>query len=48
LTVTGLTSFQGGLGAIGEYDFHYNSYQAHDDLFWRSWHRKRAGKAICR
>jgi hypothetical protein len=33
LTVTGLTSFQGGLGAIGEYDFHYNSYQAHDDLF---------------
>jgi hypothetical protein len=34
LTVAGLTSFQGGLGAIGEYDFHYNSYQVHDDLFW--------------
>ncbi len=34
MNITGLTSFQGGLGAIGEYDFHYNSYQVHDDLFW--------------
>ena len=32
--VTGLTQFQGGLGAVGEYDFHYNSFQAYDDLYW--------------
>ena len=29
-----ITPFQGGLGAVGEYDFHYNSYQATDDLNW--------------
>ncbi|MGB7845351.1 MAG: carboxypeptidase regulatory-like domain-containing protein [Candidatus Acidiferrum sp.] len=31
---SGVTQFSGGLGAISEYDFHYNSYQAHDDLIW--------------
>jgi hypothetical protein len=30
----GITPFTGGLGAVGEYDFHYNSYQAIDDLSW--------------
>jgi hypothetical protein len=31
---SGITQFSGGLGAISEYLFHYNSYQAHDDLVW--------------
>ena len=34
INVTGLTNFQGGLGATGDYQFHYSSYQAYDDLFW--------------
>ena len=33
LTVTGLANFQGGLGAIGEFDYHYNSGQLYDDAF---------------
>ncbi|MBV9296242.1 MAG: TonB-dependent receptor, partial [Acidobacteriaceae bacterium] len=32
INVTGLTNFPGGFGAVGEYDFHYNSYQLYDDL----------------
>lgn len=32
--VTGLTNFPGGFGAVGEYKFHYNSYQVYDDAFW--------------
>ena len=31
---SGVTQFSGGLGAISEYRFHYNSYQVHDDLVW--------------
>jgi hypothetical protein len=31
---SGITQFSGGLGAISEYRFHYNSYQGHDDLVW--------------
>lgn len=31
---SGTAQFSGGLGAISEYRFHYNSYQAHDDLVW--------------
>jgi Carboxypeptidase regulatory-like domain/TonB dependent receptor len=31
---SGITQFSGGLGAISEYRFHYNSFQASDDLFW--------------
>jgi Carboxypeptidase regulatory-like domain/TonB dependent receptor-like, beta-barrel len=31
---SGVTQFSGGLGAISEYRFHYNSFQAHDDLVW--------------
>jgi hypothetical protein len=34
INIAGVTLFQGGLGAIGEYHFHYNSYQAYDDLAW--------------
>ena len=33
INVTGLTNFPGGVGAVGEYDFHYNSYQLYDDVF---------------
>jgi Carboxypeptidase regulatory-like domain/TonB dependent receptor/TonB-dependent Receptor Plug Domain len=32
LNIGGVTLFQGGFGALGEYHFHYNSYQAYDDL----------------
>ncbi len=31
---SGVTQFSGGLGAISAYRFHYNSFQAYDDLFW--------------
>jgi hypothetical protein len=32
ISVPGLTSFSGGLGAIGSYHFHWTSIQAYDDL----------------
>ena len=32
INVAGLTLYPGGLGAAGEYHFHYTSYQAYDDL----------------
>jgi hypothetical protein len=31
---SGITGFVGGLHAVGEYVFHYNSYQLYDDLYW--------------
>ena len=31
IAVTGLQTFPGGVGSAGEYDFHYNSFQAYDD-----------------
>ena len=31
--VAGLTNFPGGFGAVGEYKFHYNSFQLYDDAF---------------
>lgn len=41
---SGITQFSGGLGAISEYRFHYNSYQFHDDLVWtRSKHLLKFG-----
>jgi outer membrane receptor protein involved in Fe transport len=44
ISVTGLTQFQGGIGSLGEYDFHYNSYQFYDDIFWtRSKHSLKFG-----
>jgi outer membrane receptor protein involved in Fe transport len=33
ITVTGLANFQGGVGSIGEFDYHYNSGQLYDDGF---------------
>lgn len=32
LLVSGLTTFNGGVGAVGTYTYHYNSYQFYDDL----------------
>ncbi len=31
---SGVSLFVGGLHAVGEFVFHYNSYQAYDDLYW--------------
>jgi hypothetical protein len=31
---SGVSQFSGGLGAIGEYHFHYNSFQFYEDLYW--------------
>jgi hypothetical protein len=31
---SGVSPFVGGLHAVGEFVFHYNSYQAYDDLYW--------------
>jgi len=31
---SGVTQFSGGLGAISAYRFHFNSFQAYDDIFW--------------
>ncbi len=33
ITNAQLSLFPGGFGAVGEYDFHYNSYQFYDDAF---------------
>lgn len=33
ITNSQLSLFPGGFGAVGEYDFHYNSYQFNDDAF---------------
>ena len=34
INVSGLANFQGGVGATGEYAFHFNSYQIYDDLYY--------------
>ncbi len=34
ILIGGVTTFSGGVGAAGQYIYHYNSYQAYDDLFW--------------
>jgi hypothetical protein len=47
INVTGLTNFPGGLGAVGEYDFHFNSYQVYDDLYLvRGTHQLRFGGLV--
>jgi len=33
INVAGLPIFPGGLGATGEFDYHFNSFQAYDDVF---------------
>jgi hypothetical protein len=33
ITNSQLSTFPGGLGAVGEFDYHYNSYQFYDDAF---------------
>jgi len=33
ITNSELSTFPGGFGALGEFDFHYNSYQFYDDAF---------------
>jgi len=33
ITNSQLSTFPGGLGAVGEFDYHYNSYQLYDDAF---------------
>lgn len=34
INIGGISNFQGGMHATGEFDFHYNSYQVYDDLYW--------------
>lgn len=34
ITISGITTFGGGVNAQGTYTFHYNSYQLYDDLFY--------------
>jgi hypothetical protein len=47
INVTGLTNFPGGLGAVGEYDFHYNSFQFYDDAYAvRGTHALKFGVAV--
>ena len=47
ITVAGLTVFQGGVGSAGQYVYHYNSYQAYDDLLWtKATHALKFGFAI--
>jgi hypothetical protein len=47
ISIAGVTPYPGGLGAQGDYLFHYTSYQAHDDLsITRGSHSIRAGLAF--
>jgi len=47
ITVAGLTVFQGGVGSAGQYIYHYNSYQAYDDLLWtRNTHALKFGSSF--
>src|SRR5262249_36521780 len=47
ITITGITAFPGGVGAVGEPDYHYGSYQAYDDLLYtRGNHSLKFGAAI--
>ena len=47
IDVSGLTNFSGGLGAISNYNFHWNSFQGYDDAFvTRGKHVLKFGVAI--
>jgi len=47
ISIAGFTTYPGGLGAQGDYLFHYTSYQADDDLsITRGSHSIRAGVAF--
>jgi hypothetical protein len=47
ITVTGATPFTGGLGAIGEYDYRFTSYQFYNDAFYtRGVHSLKFGLAV--
>jgi hypothetical protein len=44
---SGVTQFSGGIGAISEYDFHYNSFQFYDDFYWtRNKHSLKFGFSV--
>ncbi|MGB8535129.1 MAG: carboxypeptidase regulatory-like domain-containing protein [Acidobacteriaceae bacterium] len=47
INIGGISNFTGGLGAVGEYKFNYNSYQVYEDLFWnRGKHSLKVGFAF--
>jgi len=47
IAISGLTRYQGGLGAVGEYDFQFNSFQYYDDMFLtRGIHSLKFGVAV--
>jgi hypothetical protein len=47
ITISGITTFSGGVNAEAQYTYHYTSYQAHDDLFYtRGEHALRFGGAV--
>lgn len=44
INVSGIANFTGGPHGVGEFDFHYNSFQVYDDLYWtRSKHSLKFG-----
>jgi len=47
INVTGLTNFPGGIGAVGEYQFKFNSFQGYDDAYLtRGKHQMKFGVAF--
>ena len=47
INVAGLANFQGGLNGVGEFDFHLNSFQFYDNLYWtRGKHSLKTGFAF--
>jgi hypothetical protein len=44
INVSGIANFTGGPHGVGEFDFHYNSFQVYEDLYWtRSKHSLKFG-----
>jgi hypothetical protein len=47
ITITGITPFNGGIGAASESDYYYNSWQLYDEVFYtRSAHALEFGLAL--